>query len=158
NRARDKGRQKRGGGSQRLELDRLAVADKATDEETLAVDEALRRLERDNKPCADGGERRVFAGLAMDEAAPAPGLAPRAGHRPRQGPPPLGLRPGLAVRRPAPGLIARPSKKIAVRWQSSSPNGALSSTDPRTAEGPMQDASPEMLSLFCAALERSSAD
>ena len=81
NRARDKGRQKRGGGSQRLELDRLAVADKATDEETLAVDEALRRLERHNRPCADVVKLRFFAGLTMDEAAAALGIAPRTAHR-----------------------------------------------------------------------------
>src|SRR6516165_570811 len=80
-RARDKGRQKRGGGSQRLELDRLAVADKATDEETLAVDEALRRLEQHNKPCADLVKLRFFAGLTMEEAAAALGIAPRTAQR-----------------------------------------------------------------------------
>ena len=81
NRARDKGRQKRGGGWQRLDLDRLAVADGASEEETLAVDEALQRLERHNKPCADLVKLRFFAGLTMEEAAAALGLTPRTAHR-----------------------------------------------------------------------------
>jgi RNA polymerase sigma factor (TIGR02999 family) len=81
NRARDKGRHKRGGGLQRLELDRLSVADNATEEETLAVDEALQRLERHNKPCADLVKLRFFAGLKMKEAAAALGIAPRTAHR-----------------------------------------------------------------------------
>src|SRR3954470_17916760 len=81
NRARDKGRQKRGGGWQRQELDRLAVADQASDEETLAIDEALQRLEQHNKPCADLVKLRFFAGLTMDEAAAALDVAPRTAHR-----------------------------------------------------------------------------
>src|SRR6516162_8947809 len=81
NRARDKGRQKRGGEWQRLELDRLAVADEASEEETLAVDEALQRLEQHNKPCADLVKLRFFAGLTMEQAAVALGIAPRTAHR-----------------------------------------------------------------------------
>jgi RNA polymerase sigma factor (TIGR02999 family) len=81
NRARDKGRQKRGGGRQRLELDQLAVADEASEEETLAVDEALQRLEQQNRPCADLVKLRFFAGLTMEEAAAALGIAPRTAHR-----------------------------------------------------------------------------
>jgi RNA polymerase sigma factor (TIGR02999 family) len=81
NRARDKGRQKRGGGWQRQDFDRLAVADDASEEETLAVDEALQRLEQHNKPCADLVKLRFFAGLTVDEAAAALGIAPRTAHR-----------------------------------------------------------------------------
>jgi RNA polymerase sigma factor (TIGR02999 family) len=81
NRARDKGRQKRGGGWQRQELDRLAVADQASEEEALAIDEALQCLEQHNKPCADLVKLRFFAGLTMDEAAAALGVAPRTAHR-----------------------------------------------------------------------------
>src|SRR5262249_56802837 len=40
NRARDKRRPKRGGGLQRVELDRLLVADQASDEELVALDDA----------------------------------------------------------------------------------------------------------------------
>jgi RNA polymerase sigma factor (TIGR02999 family) len=81
NHARDKGRQKRGGGWQRLDLDRVAVAGEAADEVTLAVDEALQRLEQRNKPCADLVKLRFFAGLTMEEAAAALGIAPRTAHR-----------------------------------------------------------------------------
>jgi RNA polymerase sigma factor (TIGR02999 family) len=81
NRARDKGRQKRGGGAQRLDLDHLSVADQASEEEALAVDEALQRLEQHNKPCADLVKLRFYTGLTMDEAAAALGIAPRTAHR-----------------------------------------------------------------------------
>ena len=81
NHARDKGRQKRGGGWQRLELDGLAVADDASEEQALAVDEALQRLEQHNKPCADLVKLRFFAGLTMEEAAAALGIAPRTAQR-----------------------------------------------------------------------------
>jgi RNA polymerase sigma factor (TIGR02999 family) len=81
NHARDKGRQKRGGGWQRLDLDHIAVADQASEEATLAVDEALQRLEAHNKPCADLVKLRFFAGLTMEEAAAALGIAVRTAHR-----------------------------------------------------------------------------
>lgn len=81
NRARDRGRLKRGGGWQRLDLDHLAVADGASEEETIAIDEALERLEQHNKPCADLVKLRFFAGLTMEEAAAALGIAPRTAHR-----------------------------------------------------------------------------
>ena len=81
NRARDKGRQKRGGGWRRLDLDRLDVADQASEEETLALDEALQRLEQHNKPCAELVKLRFFTGLTMEEAATALGIAPRTAHR-----------------------------------------------------------------------------
>jgi RNA polymerase sigma factor (TIGR02999 family) len=81
NHARDKGRQKRGGGRQRVDLDHLAVADKASDDEVLALDEALQRLELHNKPCAELIKLRFFAGLTMEDAAAALGVAPRTAHR-----------------------------------------------------------------------------
>jgi RNA polymerase sigma factor (TIGR02999 family) len=81
NRARDKGRQKRGGAWQRFDLDHLAVADEATEDETLAVDEALQLLEQQNKPCAELVKLRFFAGLTMEDAAAALGIAPRTAHR-----------------------------------------------------------------------------
>jgi len=81
NRARDKGRQKREGGRQRWDLDRLSVADEASPEETLAVDEALERLGQHNKPCADLVRFRFYTGLTMEEAAAALGIAPRTAHR-----------------------------------------------------------------------------
>ena len=81
NRARDKGREKRGGDRQRLDLDRVAVADKASDDEVVAVDEALQELARQNPPCAELVKLRFFTGLTMEEAAATLGIAPRTAHR-----------------------------------------------------------------------------
>ena len=81
NRARDKGRQKRGGGWQRENLDQLATADSASEEQVLALDEALERLAQENKPCAELVKLRFFAGLPMKEAAAALGISPRTAHR-----------------------------------------------------------------------------
>ena len=81
NHARDRGRQKRGGGRQRVDLDHLAMADQATDDEVLALDEALQRLEQHNPPCAELVKLRFFTGLTMDEAATALGIAVRTAHR-----------------------------------------------------------------------------
>jgi RNA polymerase sigma factor (TIGR02999 family) len=81
NRARDNGRQKRGGGWQRVDLDRIATADGASEDEVVALDEALQRLEQHNKPCADLVKLRFFTGLTMEEAATALGISPRTAHR-----------------------------------------------------------------------------
>jgi DNA-directed RNA polymerase specialized sigma24 family protein len=76
NRARDKGRQKRGGW-QRIDLDRLASVASAVEDDVVALDEALGRLEGQNQPCADLVKLRFFTGLTMEEAAAALGIAPR---------------------------------------------------------------------------------
>jgi RNA polymerase sigma factor (TIGR02999 family) len=81
NRARDRGRQKRGGGWRRVDLDRLATAGDAADGDLLAIDEALLRLEAQNKPVADLVKLRFFTGLSMEDAAAALGVAPRTAHR-----------------------------------------------------------------------------
>jgi RNA polymerase sigma factor (TIGR02999 family) len=81
NRARDKQRFKRGGNVRRLDLDRLAVAGTAVDEDLLALDEALEKLAREDRPCADLVKLRFFAGLTIDEAAEALGVARRTADR-----------------------------------------------------------------------------
>lgn len=81
NRARDKGRHKRGGDRQRVDLDGVAVADKASDDQVLAIDEALQQLTRQNQPCAELVKLRFFTGLTMEEAAAALGIAPRTAQR-----------------------------------------------------------------------------
>jgi RNA polymerase sigma factor (TIGR02999 family) len=81
NRARDKRRQKRGGGLQRIDLDRLLVADQASDEELVAIDDALLELARRNAPCAELVKLRFFTGLTLDEAAAAMGIARRTANR-----------------------------------------------------------------------------
>jgi RNA polymerase sigma factor (TIGR02999 family) len=81
NRARDKGRQKRGGERQRVDLEHLAIADQASHEELIALDEALQRLQRENPPCAELVKLRFFTGLTMDEAAAALAISARTAHR-----------------------------------------------------------------------------
>jgi RNA polymerase sigma factor (TIGR02999 family) len=81
NRARDKGRQKRSGKWQRVDLDRLFVADQASQGELLAIDDALQELARKNGPCAELVKLRFFTGLTLDEAAAAMGIARRTANR-----------------------------------------------------------------------------
>jgi RNA polymerase sigma factor (TIGR02999 family) len=81
NRARDKGRQKRGGNSQPVDLDHISVADQASDEAIIQIDDALQELARRNPPCAQLVKLRFFAGLTLDEAAVAMGISRRTAHR-----------------------------------------------------------------------------
>ncbi len=81
NHARDKARQKRGGGRQRIHLDQLAAVGSASGDEVLALDDALQRLAGQNKPCADLVKLRFFTGLTLAEAAAALGVAPRTAQR-----------------------------------------------------------------------------
>jgi RNA polymerase sigma factor (TIGR02999 family) len=81
NQARDKKRQKRGGGWQRLDLETLAVVDNASDEELIALDEALERLAQENPTCAELVKLRFFTGLTLAETAATLGLATRTADR-----------------------------------------------------------------------------
>ena len=81
NRARDKHCQKRGGGWRRADLDRLAIVEDASAEELLALDDALERLARENRSCAELVKLRFFAGLTLGEAAASLGLARRTADR-----------------------------------------------------------------------------
>lgn len=81
NRARDKKRLKRGGPWRRVELHDLATADDASDEDLIAIDEALERLAGQDPACAELVKLRFFAGLTLDEAAAALGMAPRTADR-----------------------------------------------------------------------------
>jgi RNA polymerase sigma factor (TIGR02999 family) len=81
NRAEEKRCLKRGGGWKRIDLDRLAVVDDASDEDLLAIDEALGRLAQESPPCAELVKLRFFAGLTLDEAAVSLGLARRTADR-----------------------------------------------------------------------------
>jgi RNA polymerase sigma factor (TIGR02999 family) len=81
NRARDKQCLKRGGGRKRVDLDQLAVADDASDDDLVALDDALERLARENRPCAELVKLRFFAGLTLDEAAASLGVARRTADR-----------------------------------------------------------------------------
>jgi RNA polymerase sigma factor (TIGR02999 family) len=81
NHARDKRRLKRGGGWQRIDLDRLAAADTAQPDELLAVDEAIARLGAEQPVCAELVKLRFFAGLSLGDAAKALGIGRRSADR-----------------------------------------------------------------------------
>jgi RNA polymerase sigma factor (TIGR02999 family) len=75
NRARDKGRVKRGGQCQRIDLDKIEIAANTPSEDLFAVDEAIERLAEENQACADLVKMRFFAGLSVDEAGAALGIS-----------------------------------------------------------------------------------
>jgi RNA polymerase sigma factor (TIGR02999 family) len=81
NRARDKKCLKRGGRFQRVDLECLAVVDDASDEDLLAIDEALTRLAAESPPCAQLVKLRFFAGLTLAQASQSLGLARRTADR-----------------------------------------------------------------------------
>jgi RNA polymerase sigma factor (TIGR02999 family) len=81
NQARDKKRQKRGGGWRRLDLESLAVVDDASEDQLIALDEALERLGKEKPVCAELVKLRFFAGLTLVDAAAALGLAARTADR-----------------------------------------------------------------------------
>jgi RNA polymerase sigma factor (TIGR02999 family) len=80
-RARDRGRIKRGGGWRRLRLDQIDLSVAEPPDEVLALDEALERLAQEDPLCADLVKLRFFAGLTLDEAAAALGIARRSTDR-----------------------------------------------------------------------------
>ena len=69
NRARDKGRTKRGGQFHRVDLDQVELAVDAPHEDLAAIDEAIERLAAENPECAKVVKMRFFAGLSIEEAA-----------------------------------------------------------------------------------------
>jgi RNA polymerase sigma factor (TIGR02999 family) len=81
NQARDKQRLKRGGGWQRVDLDRLAVVDDASQDDLLALDDALKQLAEQNKACAELVKLRFFTGLTQEQAAACLGISLRTANR-----------------------------------------------------------------------------
>jgi RNA polymerase sigma factor (TIGR02999 family) len=81
NRARDKHRLKRGGMRKKVDLDRVEVASETPPEDLLAFDEALEKLARQEKTCAELVKLRFFAGFSVGEAAEALGISPRTADR-----------------------------------------------------------------------------
>ncbi len=77
NRAQEKRCLKRGGGWKRVDLDALAAVDDASDEDLIAIDDALERLAKESPVCAELVKLRFFAGLTLDETAVSLGLARR---------------------------------------------------------------------------------
>jgi RNA polymerase sigma factor (TIGR02999 family) len=81
NHARDRNRLKRGGGRQRVDLDRLTGLAAASDDDLLGLDDALDRLAKDYPTAAELVKLRFFGGMTLGEAAEALGLPRRSADR-----------------------------------------------------------------------------
>jgi RNA polymerase sigma factor (TIGR02999 family) len=73
--ARRKGRIRHGGDRRRIDLDQIELANSASDDDLLAIDEALTRLAELDATRAELVKLRFFAGLTMPEAAAALGVS-----------------------------------------------------------------------------------
>jgi RNA polymerase sigma factor (TIGR02999 family) len=80
-RARDKGRLKRGGGWRRLRLDEIDLPVEEVPDDLLDLDEALRGLAEADPVCAELVKLRFFAGLTLGDAAEALGIPRRSADR-----------------------------------------------------------------------------
>jgi RNA polymerase sigma factor (TIGR02999 family) len=80
-RAREKGRQKRGGNLGRIDIDSLDLATTVTPDQLLAVDEALAKLAAGDAVAGKIVELRYFAGLTVDEAGKALGVSTATAYR-----------------------------------------------------------------------------
>jgi RNA polymerase sigma factor (TIGR02999 family) len=79
--ARSKKRLKRGGGWKRVDLERLAAVDDASDDDLIALNEALDALAQESEICAELVKLRFFAGLTLEQTAAFLGLAQRTAGR-----------------------------------------------------------------------------
>jgi RNA polymerase sigma factor (TIGR02999 family) len=73
----NKRRLKRGGGWRRLRLDHIDLPESEAPDDFLALDDALQKLAREDTLGAELVKLRFFAGLTLEEAANALGLARR---------------------------------------------------------------------------------
>jgi RNA polymerase sigma factor (TIGR02999 family) len=80
-RARDRGRLKRGGGRRRVRLDLDALLAEPPGDDLLALDEALTALAAEDPGAAALVQLRVFAGLTLGQAAVALGVSRRTAER-----------------------------------------------------------------------------
>jgi RNA polymerase sigma factor (TIGR02999 family) len=79
--ARRKDRLKHGGGQQRVDLDSQVGVSAEPDQNLVALDEALARLEADEPAAAAVVKLRYFVGLTIEEAAEALGISVRTANR-----------------------------------------------------------------------------
>jgi len=79
--ARSKGRQKRGGGRQRIDIDAIDLATHANPDQLLAIDEALEKLRREDPAVYELVKLRYFAGLNIEQAAAALGISAPTAYR-----------------------------------------------------------------------------
>ena len=80
-RARSRGRQKRGGGVKPVDIESVQLAAETDDATLLLVDEALQKLEAVNRTAAELVNLRFFAGLTHGEACTALGVSERTAMR-----------------------------------------------------------------------------
>jgi RNA polymerase sigma factor (TIGR02999 family) len=73
--------QKHGGGRARIELDQVDVPLSQSDDDLIAIDEALTRLAAERPAVAQLVKLRFFAGLTTDDAARALGISPATAYR-----------------------------------------------------------------------------
>ena len=73
--ARSKKSLRRGGAAKRQSLSHIEVSSLSSDEQLLALDEAIRRLEQIDKAKADVVKLRYFSGLTVPQAANALGIS-----------------------------------------------------------------------------------
>jgi RNA polymerase sigma factor (TIGR02999 family) len=81
NHARDRNRQKRGGGRRRVDLDHLTGLAAASDDDLLGLDDALDRLAKEYPAAAELVKLRFFGGMTLREAAEALGVPRRTADR-----------------------------------------------------------------------------
>lgn len=81
NRARDRGRIKRGGGWRRLRLEHIDLSVAEPPDELLDLNDALDKLAQEDPVCAELVKLRFFAGLTLDEAAETLGIVRRTADR-----------------------------------------------------------------------------
>jgi RNA polymerase sigma factor (TIGR02999 family) len=79
--ARRRGRQRHGGGLQRVELLEQEVAITPGDEQVLLLDDALTRLTGIRPRAAEVVKLGFFSGLTIEETAPVVGISPRTARR-----------------------------------------------------------------------------
>ncbi len=79
--ARRKQRQKRGGGGERVEVERIEVAQPVPSDDLLALDEALTELAQRDPQSAELVQLRFFAGLTQQQAADLLGISRRTADR-----------------------------------------------------------------------------
>ena len=79
--ARARGREKRGGGLRRVPLSVADVAESWNLEETMSLDEALRRLESRDARVFEVVRLRFYAGLGVEQTAEALGISPATAKR-----------------------------------------------------------------------------
>jgi RNA polymerase sigma factor (TIGR02999 family) len=75
NRARDKGRLKRGGQRHKVDLENVNLSVDTPCEDLLALDESIERLAEENAECANVVKLRFFAGLSIEDASAALGIS-----------------------------------------------------------------------------------